>query len=82
MPVIEDSRKVQAFGSSLAITLPSFFVKANEVEKGSELMVVYGLDGVLLVIKADDPSIVEKGLYAILDELEGRRLKRNRKQGR
>ena len=78
MPVIEDSRKVQAFGSSLAITLPSFFVKANEVEKGSELIVVYGLDGVLLVTKTDDPSAVEKGLYAILDELERRRLKRYR----
>jgi len=78
LPVIEDSRKVQAFGSSLAITLPSFFVKANEVEKGSELIVVYGLDGVLLVTKTDDPSAVEKGLYAILDELERRRLKRYR----
>ena len=79
MPIIEDSRKVQAFGSSLAITLPSFFVKANEVEKGSELMVVYGLDGVLIVTKADDPSAVEKGLYAILDEFERRRLQRHRK---
>jgi len=78
LPVIEDSRKVQAFGSSLAITLPSFFVKANAVEKGSELIVVYGLDGVLLVTKTDDPSAVEKGLYAILDELERRRLKRYR----
>jgi antitoxin component of MazEF toxin-antitoxin module len=79
MPVIEDSRKVQSFGSSLAITLPSFFVKAAGVEKGSEVMVVYGLDGVLIVAKVDDPSTVEKGLYAILDEFERRRLQRHRK---
>ena len=35
MPVFESERKVQAFGSSLAFTLPALFVKANEIKKGS-----------------------------------------------
>jgi len=48
MPVFESSRKVQVFGSSLAMTLPSLFVKANEVEKGSVSQVYYDLDGVLI----------------------------------
>ncbi len=73
MPVFEDSRKVQAFGSSLAVTLPSFFVKTSKVEKGSEVKVVYGLDGVLVISSVDDPSNVEESLYAILYELEKRK---------
>ncbi len=51
MPVFESSRKVQVFGSSLAMTLPAMFVKACEIEKGSMLNVFYGLDGVLVLSK-------------------------------
>jgi hypothetical protein len=36
MPVFESSRKVQVFGSSLALTLPAMFVKVNEIEKGDK----------------------------------------------
>jgi antitoxin component of MazEF toxin-antitoxin module len=68
MPVFESSRKVQVFGSSLALTLPALFVKVNEVEKGSVGKVYYGLDGVLVVSLVDDPRARE-GLMEIIDKL-------------
>ena len=49
MPIFESSRKVQAVGTSLALTLPALFVKANEIEKGAISKVYYNLDGVLIV---------------------------------
>lgn len=69
MPIFESSRKVQLFGSSLAMTLPALFVKANEVEKGSVGTVYYSLDGVLVVSVVDVPSARE-GLKKIIDKLE------------
>ena len=72
MPVFESSRKVQVFGSSLAMTLPSFFVKANEVEKGSVMKVIYNLDGVLVVSSEVDVEIIKKNLSTIMDKLEER----------
>ena len=70
MPVFESSRKVQVFGSSLALTLPSFFVKANEIEKGLVMKVLYGLDGVLVVSKVNDPEAVVECLTAMMEKLE------------
>jgi len=72
MPVFESSRKVQVFGSSLALTLPAFFVKANEVEKGSIMKVLYGLDRVLVVSTEGDPEVIMKCLITIMDKLEDR----------
>jgi len=69
MPVFESSRKVQVFGSSLALTLPALFVKANEVEKGSVGKVYFGLDGVLVVTLVDDPK-ARAGLKEIIERLE------------
>ena len=70
MPVFESSRKVQVFGSSLAMTLPALFVKANEIEKGSILDVVYGLDGVLVLFNCEDPEKLKGCLVDILHKLE------------
>ena len=70
MPVFESSRKVQVFGSSLAMTLPALFVKANEIEKGSILDVVYGLDGVLVLFNCEDPEKLRGCLVDILHKLE------------
>jgi len=70
MPVFESSRKVQAFGSSLAMTLPALFVKANEIEKGSVLNVLYGLDGVLVLFNCEDPEKLRGCLVDILQKLE------------
>ncbi len=70
MPVFESSRKVQVFGSSLATTLPALFVKANEIEKGSVLNVLYGLDGVLVLFNCEDPEKLRGCLVDILQKLE------------
>ena len=70
MPVFESSRKVQVFGSSLAMTLPALFVKANEVEKGSVTKVYYGLDGVLVASLVDEPEVLRERLMEIMEKLE------------
>ena len=69
MPVFESSRKVQIFGSSLAMTLPSLFVKANEIKKGSIVNVFYGLDGVLVMSQVKDPDTLRINLMSIIDKL-------------
>jgi len=70
MPVFESSRKVQVFGSSLAMTLPAMFVKANEVEKGSVLSVLYGLDGVLVASWVETPEALRERLVEIIEKLD------------
>lgn len=70
MPFFESSRKVQVFGSSLALTLPALFVKACEIKKGAELEVVFGLDGVLVVTDLKEPEILREKLLLILNNLE------------
>lgn len=69
MPVFESSRKVLVSGSSLALTLPAMFVKASEIEKGSVMSVLYGLDGVLIMFQSEDHKTID-GLMKILEELE------------
>ena len=70
VPVFESERRVQATGSSLSITLPAFFVKANEVMKGSLLKVVYNLDGVLIVFCGDDSEVMLEHLKAIQKKID------------
>ena len=80
MPVFESSRKVQVFGSSLALTLPAMFVKANEIEKGSIMKVLYGLEGVLVASQVEDDGALRECLLNILDNLE-RLMKRRIEEG-
>ena len=68
--MFESSRKVQVSGSSLAMTLPALFVKANEVKKGSVLNVLYGLNGVLVLSQCEDFETVRECLFEILDKIE------------
>ena len=70
MPVFESERKVQVFGSSLAVTLPAMFVKACEIEKGSVMNVVYGLNGILVVSLVAEPESLMKRLLEIIVRLE------------
>ena len=70
MPVFKSSRKVQTSGSSLAMTLPAMFVKANEIEKGSLINVYYNLNGVLVISNCDDPQSTRKCLIEIAKKLE------------
>jgi antitoxin component of MazEF toxin-antitoxin module len=79
MPVFESSRKVQLFGSSLAITLPALFVKTNEIEKGSVGKVYFGLDGVLVVSVVDDNKARES-LMKIIEKIDEICLNQNIKE--
>jgi hypothetical protein len=70
MPVFESSRKVQVFGSSLALTLPAMFVKVNEIEKGSKMNVLYGLDGVLVLSNSEDLETIKRCVEKIMEKLK------------
>jgi len=70
MPVFESVRKVQVFGSSLAMTLPSMFVKACEIEKGCVVNVLYGLEGVLVAYSVEEPEALMERLLEIMGRLE------------
>lgn len=70
MPVFESSRKIQVFGSSLALTLPAMFTKVNEIKKGTTVTVLYSLDGVLVVVDKKDLNNLKKSLLKMADKLE------------
>lgn len=72
MPFFESERKVQVFGSSLALTLPSMFVKANELVKGRVVNVLYDLDGILIFCLEDDSKEVVKHIINLLDKMESK----------
>ena len=78
MPVFESSRKVQVFGSSLAMTLPAFFAKANEIEKGSVLNVLYCLEGVLVLSHNNDHKMIKKSLRKIIRDIEKEKIKNDK----
>ena len=63
-------------GSSLAMTLPAMFVKANEVEKGSVMSVIYSFEGVLVLSMFEDYEVIKDCLKDILVNLEDRIKKR------
>jgi len=52
------------------MTLPAMFVKANEVEKGSVINVLYGLDGVLVASWVDEPEALRERLVEIIEKLD------------
>jgi len=59
-------------GSSLAMTIPALFVKANEVEKGQEVSVIFGFDGILVLSKFADHEAIRGPLLSILESIEER----------
>ena len=70
MPVFESSRKIQVFGSSLAMTLPALFVKGNEIQKGSTLYTYFNLNGLIVVSTCDDRNTIRDCLLTILKKLD------------
>jgi antitoxin component of MazEF toxin-antitoxin module len=70
MPLFKSSRKVQRFGTCLAVTIPATFAKVHELEKGSILKIFFGLDGVLVVSCDDDEEGLAKSLRKLLDGLD------------
>ena len=73
VPVFESSRKVQSVGSSLALTLPAFFVKANNIEKGELLEVYYNLKCVLIVSFCDNSRELGEGVVEIIESIMKKR---------
>ena len=69
MPVFKSSRKVQCFGSSLAVTIPALFVKACEIEKGLEMEMLFGLDGVLVLSGRMAMDELRDRLLLIVDKI-------------
>ena len=70
MPIYESYRKIQRMGSSLAITLPAFFAKVNDLKQGSNVEVLYGLKGVIIVTKLKNKKEIKKYLLKIIDNIE------------
>ena len=72
IPFFDSKRKVQAFGTSLAITLPALFVKGNEIRKGCNANTFFGFDGVLIAAWFDDHNKLKKTLNELIEELDKR----------
>ncbi|MHA2052070.1 MAG: hypothetical protein ACXACP_00855 [Candidatus Hodarchaeales archaeon] len=73
MPYFSSKRKVQEFGTSLAITLPALFVKGNEIRKGCDANTFFGFDGVLIASWFEDHEKLKKTLNYIIEELDKRK---------
>jgi antitoxin component of MazEF toxin-antitoxin module len=70
VPVFTSPRKIQAFGSSLALTLPSLFVKANSIKKGHVGKVIYGFDGILIACCTDNHSNIKEKVLELIEQIE------------
>ena len=70
MPLFKTSRKVQMFGTSLALTIPAMFVKINGIEKGDRLKVFYDLSGILILRDSKDQKELKKCLLDFIESLD------------
>jgi antitoxin component of MazEF toxin-antitoxin module len=70
MPLFKTSRKVQMFGTSLAMTIPAMYVKINGIEKGDRLKVFYDLSGVLILRESEDQKELKECLLNFIESLE------------
>lgn len=70
MPLFRTSRKVQLFGSSLALTIPAMYAKINNIQKGDRLSLYYNLDGILVLSNFDNEKELKDYLSAFIKSLE------------
>jgi hypothetical protein len=70
MPMFKTSRKVQMFGDSLALTIPSMFVKINEIKKGNRMRVFYDLEGTLVLTNCGNEEELKICLLKFVDTLD------------
>ena len=70
MPLFKTSRKVQMFGTSLALTIPALYVKINGIQKGDRLKVFYDLSGILILRESEDQKELKECLLNFLESLE------------
>jgi antitoxin component of MazEF toxin-antitoxin module len=75
LKIFKTNRKVQVFGSSLAVTLPALFVKVRDIGKGSNLEIIYGLNGALVISDKVEPDVLRAWLRFILQKLDNEKLK-------
>ena len=57
-------------GDSLAITMPSMFVKVNEIKKGNRMRVFYDLDGTLVLTDCGNEEELKTCILNFLETLE------------
>ena len=70
LKLFKTTRKVQLFGSSLALTIPAMFAKINDIEKGKRLNLFYDLNGTLILANCENEEELKKCLINVLESLE------------
>jgi len=70
MVLYNSSRKIQEFGSSYALTIPSLFIKVRDLKKGNKLRVLCCLEGVLIVSDIDNLKDINKVLKKMINNIE------------
>ena len=70
MPLFKTSRKVQVFGDSLALTIPSMYVKVNEIKKGNKMKIIYDLEGTLILTNCSNEEELKKCLLKFIKKIE------------
>ena len=70
MAVYYSCRKIQEFGTSLALTIPSLFAKVRSVRKGEKVHVIYCLDGVVIVSDIKDVNKLISTLQNMIISME------------
>lgn len=70
LKIFKTTRKVQLFGSSLALTIPAMFAKINDIEKGKRLNLFYDLNGTLILANCENEEELTKCLINLLESLK------------
>ena len=69
MPIIKTKRKVLSLGDSLAMTLPSIYIRLNNINKGETLDAYYFIDDFIIICNKGKKQL-KKGLEEFIKELE------------
>lgn len=70
MPLFKSSRKVQAFGSSLALTIPAMYARINEIRKGNKIRIFYDLDGTMIMANCRNEKELKACILKFLQTLD------------
>ena len=73
MKLFKTTRKVQLFGSSLALTIPAMFAKINDIEKGKRLTLFYDLNGTLILANCEKEEELICCLKNMIESLRARK---------
>lgn len=70
MKIFTSTRKIQVYGSSYALTLPSFYSKVCYLEKGQVVNVFYDLDGTLILSKSNNLEDLRNDIAIFLNKMD------------